>query len=213
MGRVRVQVAQRRLEERAVLDFWESGCQEVLAAGTSDTMVPVPDVLQGSLAVRPNGPTTEAPTTMDAYDYRLPPEAIAQHPVEPRSAARLLVGPAVDGNENPVHATMAALPSLLRPGDVLVVNDTRVLAARLELRKATGRVGRGPAPGARRRRRRSRRRDRQRHPDRAQHGGGNRPLDGARQTRPTTAAGDGAVRPGRRSPRGRDPRQAGGRAN
>ncbi|HEX7444052.1 MAG TPA: S-adenosylmethionine:tRNA ribosyltransferase-isomerase [Acidimicrobiales bacterium] len=75
---------------------------------------------------------------MDAYDYGLPESAIAQDPVEPRSSARLLVGPGVGDGSVPHHATVADLPGLLRPGDVLVVNDTRVLAARLSLVKATG---------------------------------------------------------------------------
>ncbi len=75
---------------------------------------------------------------MDAYDYGLPDSAIAQRPIEPRTAARLLVGPGLDGNRSPEHATVADLPRLLRPGDVVVVNDTRVLAARLTLVKATG---------------------------------------------------------------------------
>lgn len=69
-------------------------------------------------------------------DYDLPEHRIAQQPVEPRDSARLLVdrGPAAD----PDHLRIADLPSLLRPGDVMVVNDTRVLRARLRLRKATG---------------------------------------------------------------------------
>jgi S-adenosylmethionine:tRNA ribosyltransferase-isomerase len=75
---------------------------------------------------------------MDAYDYGLPESAIAQRPVEPRSAARLLVGPGVRGNQAAEHLTMADVPSLLGPGDVLVVNDTRVLTARIHLTKATG---------------------------------------------------------------------------
>jgi S-adenosylmethionine:tRNA ribosyltransferase-isomerase len=76
-----------------------------------------------------------------AYDYVLPGSAIAQHPVEPRSAARLLIdvgvggGAGVDGSA-PRHLHVADLPTLLEPGDVLVVNETRVLAARLSLRKA-----------------------------------------------------------------------------
>ncbi|HEY5097894.1 MAG TPA: S-adenosylmethionine:tRNA ribosyltransferase-isomerase [Acidimicrobiales bacterium] len=88
---------------------------------------------------RVHRPTTDpARVPMDAYDYGLPESAIAQRPVEPRSAARLLVGPGLDGNESPEHATMAELPRLLRPGDVVVVNDTRVLPARLLLRKESG---------------------------------------------------------------------------
>lgn len=70
-----------------------------------------------------------------ALDYELPPSAIAQTPIEPRDAARLLVATA----DGPVtHRTVADLPSLLDPGDVLVVNDTRVIPARLHLRKPTG---------------------------------------------------------------------------
>ncbi len=75
---------------------------------------------------------------MDAYDYGLPSTAIAQHPIEPRSAARLLIGPGVNGDVKAHHSAISALPSLLRTGDVMVVNRTRVLTARLELRRATG---------------------------------------------------------------------------
>ena len=68
-------------------------------------------------------------------DYELPPARIAQHPIEPRDAARLLVA----SPDGPVaHRTVADLPGLLHPGDVLLVNDTRVIPARLHLRKATG---------------------------------------------------------------------------
>ncbi len=68
-----------------------------------------------------------------AFDYGLPAAAIGQVPVEPRDAARLLV----DGD--PVrHLTVADLPGELRPGDVVVVNDTRVLPARFHLHKPTG---------------------------------------------------------------------------
>jgi len=75
---------------------------------------------------------------MDAYDYGLPEPSIAQAPIEPRSAARLLIGPGLGRVPSPAHASMADLPGLLRPGDVVVVNDTRVLAARLSLVKASG---------------------------------------------------------------------------
>ncbi|MBN2623382.1 MAG: tRNA preQ1(34) S-adenosylmethionine ribosyltransferase-isomerase QueA [Acidimicrobiales bacterium] len=69
------------------------------------------------------------------FDYDLPEQAIAQRPAEPRDAARLLVDRGAEGVE---HRTVADLPSLLRPGDVVVVNTTRVLPARLHLRKDTG---------------------------------------------------------------------------
>lgn len=67
-------------------------------------------------------------------DYHLPDSAIAQSPIEPRDAARLLVA-TVDAVS---HRTVAELDQLLDPGDVLVVNDTRVIPARLHLRKPTG---------------------------------------------------------------------------
>ena len=73
---------------------------------------------------------------MGAYDYPLPPEAIAQEPASPRESARLLV--AVDPDGAVAHRRVADLPDLLEPGDLLVVNDTRVLPARLHLRKESG---------------------------------------------------------------------------
>ena len=66
---------------------------------------------------------------VDLFDYALPPERIALTPAEPREAARLLHVPAAGGLRD---LTVADLPSLLRPGDALVVNDTRVIAARLD---------------------------------------------------------------------------------
>ncbi len=83
-------------------------------------------------------PSPPGRTPMDAYDYGLPEVAIAQEPIEPRSAARLLIGPGLGGEAGPRHATVADLPGLLRPGDVLVVNETRVLAARLTLSRLGG---------------------------------------------------------------------------
>ncbi|MCI0684595.1 MAG: tRNA preQ1(34) S-adenosylmethionine ribosyltransferase-isomerase QueA [Gemmataceae bacterium] len=70
-------------------------------------------------------------------DYHLPPELIAQDPVEPRDAARLLV---VDRARQALgHFRFRDLPQLLSPGDLLILNDTRVLPARLlGRRQATG---------------------------------------------------------------------------
>ena len=73
---------------------------------------------------------------MDAFEYPLPEAAIAQVPVEPRDASRLLVATSPTGEVE--HRRVLDLPELVRPGDVLVVNDTRVVPARLRLRKATG---------------------------------------------------------------------------
>jgi S-adenosylmethionine:tRNA ribosyltransferase-isomerase len=67
--------------------------------------------------------------------YDLPEDAIAQQPIEPRDAARLLVGLQETA---PRHARVRDLAEFVAPGDILVVNDTKVLRARLHLRKATG---------------------------------------------------------------------------
>ena len=71
---------------------------------------------------------------LDHFDYELADSAIAQTPCEPRDAARLL-----DALSSPPgHRQVRDLPALVEPGDVIVVNDTRVLPARLALRKQTG---------------------------------------------------------------------------
>jgi len=67
------------------------------------------------------------------FDYELPASAIAQTPVTPRDASRLLI----DGNTIE-HKLVRDLPSLLHPGDLVVLNNTRVMQARLNLYKATG---------------------------------------------------------------------------
>ena len=67
------------------------------------------------------------------FDYYLPPERIAQTPLEPRDASRLLVLPR-DGGEVQ-HALFHDLGGYLRPGDLLVLNETRVIPARLYARK------------------------------------------------------------------------------
>lgn len=70
------------------------------------------------------------------FHYVLPPELIAQTPLPERGASRLLV---LDGATRAVEdRTFADIAQLLRPGDLLVLNDTRVLPARLHGRKPTG---------------------------------------------------------------------------
>jgi S-adenosylmethionine:tRNA ribosyltransferase-isomerase len=69
------------------------------------------------------------------FDYELPDERIAQTPIEPRDAARLLVD---RGSAPPEHRVVRDLPELLRAGDLLVLNETRVIPARLRLRRSTG---------------------------------------------------------------------------
>lgn len=70
---------------------------------------------------------------VDLFDYPLPEERIAQHPVHPRDSARLLD---LTGGRL-ADRTVRDLPDLLRPGDLLICNDTRVIPARL-----TGQRGR-----------------------------------------------------------------------
>lgn len=72
--------------------------------------------------------------TLADFDYALPPELIAQAPLPQRSASRLLV---LDGDRC-TDARFVDLPQWLRPGDLLVMNDSRVLHARLLGRKASG---------------------------------------------------------------------------
>ena len=74
---------------------------------------------------------------LSSYDYPLPPERIAQAPVELRHSARLLIvppqgEPVIDAS----HGQVWDLLEQLQPGDLLVVNDTRVLKARLAVRRS-----------------------------------------------------------------------------
>lgn len=84
--------------------------------------------------------------SLDRYHFDLPEDRIARHPPAERDGGRMLV---LGGA--PAHARIKALPDLLQPGDLLVVNNTRVLHARLEARRRSG--GRvevfllGPGPG------------------------------------------------------------------
>jgi S-adenosylmethionine:tRNA ribosyltransferase-isomerase len=66
---------------------------------------------------------------LDQYDYQLPRERIAQHPLARRSDARLMVVSRQTGQID--HAHIRDLPELLRPSDCLVLNDTKVIPARL----------------------------------------------------------------------------------
>ena len=74
---------------------------------------------------------------VDLFDFDLPPERIALRPARPRDAARMLV---VEG-EDFADRTVRDLPGLLRRGDVLVFNDTRVIPAQLEGVRGEARIG------------------------------------------------------------------------
>ncbi|GGZ10523.1 tRNA preQ1(34) S-adenosylmethionine ribosyltransferase-isomerase QueA [Novosphingobium colocasiae] len=75
---------------------------------------------------------------VDLFDFDLPPERIALRPVRPRDAARMLVA-AGDAPLRDAH--VRDLPALLRAGDVLVFNDTRVIPAQLEGTRGQARIG------------------------------------------------------------------------
>lgn len=91
---------------------------------------------------------------LEELDFDCPAERIAQHPLEPRDSCRLMFLPAVGAAR---HLVFSDLGSVLRPGDTLVFNDSRVLPARVEARKVSGgavellflhRCGKGDEDGA-----------------------------------------------------------------
>jgi S-adenosylmethionine:tRNA ribosyltransferase-isomerase len=74
---------------------------------------------------------------VDLFDFDLPPDRIALRPARPRDAARMLL---VEGDKLSDRGVLD-LPTILRPGDVLVFNDTRVIPAQLEGRRGDASVG------------------------------------------------------------------------
>ena len=85
-----------------------------------------------------SSPSSTAPAArvfaLSDFDFELPPELIAQHPAPERSGSRLLDGTGI----TPVDRIFRDLPQLLKQGDLLVFNDTRVINARLFGEKPTG---------------------------------------------------------------------------
>jgi S-adenosylmethionine:tRNA ribosyltransferase-isomerase len=79
--------------------------------------------------------SSEIDRLLSSYDYDLPQDRIAQHPLAQRDGSRLLV---IDTPTSHTHCIFHDLPQLLRPGDLLVLNNTRVIPARLYGRKSTG---------------------------------------------------------------------------
>ncbi|TAK06592.1 MAG: tRNA preQ1(34) S-adenosylmethionine ribosyltransferase-isomerase QueA [Rhizorhabdus sp.] len=75
---------------------------------------------------------------VDLFDFDLPPENIALRPASPRDSARMLV---VEGASGLSDRFVSDLPGLLRAGDCLVFNDTRVIPAQLEGRRGEARIG------------------------------------------------------------------------
>ena len=82
-----------------------------------------------------NGPDSVSSRAMrtELFDYVLPPDRIAQHPASRRQDARMLVVDRPSGRL--AHRRFAEFPLLLEPEDVLILNDTRVIPARMVGRK------------------------------------------------------------------------------
>ncbi len=89
---------------------------------------------------RPQEKDLELDYSVAGYDYKLPPELIAQNPAVPRDSSRLLVvnSPTTGTETELSHHIFHDLPALLRSGDLLVMNNTRVIPARLYGHKSTG---------------------------------------------------------------------------
>lgn len=102
--------------------------------GTDNTELPSPDRL---LLVAEENSLMSREDQLSSYDYPLPEELIAKVPLESRDASRLMV---LDRRKGSIdHRTIRDLPELLTTGDALVLNNTRVLPARLfGMRTATG---------------------------------------------------------------------------
>src|SRR6188474_1701829 len=85
----------------------------------------------GASELRPFAPRSDriSAVKVSDFEYELPSELIAQRPATPRDGARLLVHGI--GADRTQHLHVRDLPSVLSPGDLLIVNDTRVRAARL----------------------------------------------------------------------------------
>ena len=106
-------------------DLTSLACGPHGGTGAAPLPLPLPE---------PASANTPAPFTLSDFDFALPPQLVAQHPAPERSASRLLDGRAAQ----PVDRIFKELPALLRAGDLLVFNDTRVLKARLFGEKASG---------------------------------------------------------------------------
>ncbi len=102
----------------------------------SNVSVDAVDSLEtGTASKTPATQNLEIDRSLSSYDYELPVERIAQTPLSQRDSSRLLV---IDSPTHHTHRIFHDLPQLLQPGDLLVLNNTRVIPARLYGRKSTG---------------------------------------------------------------------------
>lgn len=84
--------------------------------------------------------TSDRDHFLSSYDYEYPPELVAQQPLERRSASRMMIlqPTASQAESQMIHAKFCDLPNQVSPGDLIVVNNTQVLASRLFAKKSTG---------------------------------------------------------------------------
>lgn len=116
------------------------GMQQIPDIGKSNPSNSQTDTDSSSYSSNTDNTAINLDRSLDGYDYNLPPELVAQNPAVPRDSSRLLVVDSLDtGIKNiPTHCIFRDLPVVLRPGDLLVMNDTKVIPARLYGRKSTG---------------------------------------------------------------------------
>lgn len=114
------------------------GQPEPQAPESQSSPIPADSVSRSETGVQPadgHKDFIQAEYSRAGYEYHLLPEKIAQTPVTPRDRSRLLV---IDSATTHQHRVFRDLPELLRPGDLLVLNNTRVIPARLYGRKGRG---------------------------------------------------------------------------
>jgi len=83
-----------------------------------------------------NGNHQDERFLLSSYNYHLPPELIAQDPADPRDSSRLMMCDVLSGSTD--HRKFRDIEQLLDPNDILVLNDSRVIPARIKGRKSTG---------------------------------------------------------------------------
>ena len=116
-----VKILDSALESSSLSDNDALGDTHLLTTQPSDNSLDVCDI--------------QLDRSLSGYNYEFPQERIAQNPAFPRDSARLLV---VDSPTHHTHRVFHDLPELLLPGDMLVMNNTRVIPARLYGCKSTG---------------------------------------------------------------------------
>ncbi len=116
------------------------GMQQIPDIGKSNPSNSQTDTDSSSYSSNTDNTAINLDRSLDGYDYNLPPELIAQNPAVPRDSSQLLVVNSLDASIKsiPKYRIFRDLPVILRPGDLLVMNDTKVIPARLYGRKSTG---------------------------------------------------------------------------